>query len=55
MTVDRCLALCYTLGGLSNEQIRKYIDVAFFIDTPLDIALARRFSGRQNSKYIIYV
>ena len=25
-----------------NEQIRKYIDVAFFIDTPLDIALARR-------------
>lgn len=25
-----------------HEQIRKYIDVAFFIDTPLDIALARR-------------
>lgn len=25
-----------------NEQIRKYIDVAIFIDTPLDIALARR-------------
>lgn len=25
-----------------NEQIRKYIDVAVFIDTPLDIALARR-------------
>lgn len=25
-----------------NEQIRKYIDAAFFIDTPLDIALARR-------------
>lgn len=25
-----------------NELIRKYIDVAFFIDTPLDIALARR-------------
>ena len=25
-----------------NEQIKKYIDVAFFIDTPLDIALARR-------------
>lgn len=25
-----------------NTQIEKYIDVAFFIDTPLDIALARR-------------
>lgn len=25
-----------------NAQIEKYIDVAFFIDTPLDIALARR-------------
>lgn len=25
-----------------NIQIEKYIDVAFFIDTPLDIALARR-------------
>lgn len=25
-----------------HEQIRKYIDAAFFIDTPLDIALARR-------------
>ena len=25
-----------------NEQIRKYIDVAVFIDTPLDVALARR-------------
>lgn len=25
-----------------NEQIRKYIDVTVFIDTPLDIALARR-------------
>lgn len=25
-----------------NEQIRKYIDIAIFIDTPLDIALARR-------------
>ena len=25
-----------------HEQIRKYIDVAIFIDTPLDIALARR-------------
>lgn len=25
-----------------NQQIRKYIDVAIFIDTPLDIALARR-------------
>lgn len=25
-----------------NEQIRKYIDMAIFIDTPLDIALARR-------------
>lgn len=25
-----------------NEQIKKYIDKAIFIDTPLDIALARR-------------
>jgi Uridine kinase len=25
-----------------NEQIKKYIDMAFFIDTPLDVALARR-------------
>ncbi len=25
-----------------NEQIKKYIDMAIFIDTPLDIALARR-------------
>ena len=25
-----------------NEQIKKYIDVAVFIDTPLDIVLARR-------------
>ncbi len=25
-----------------NEQIKKYIDISFFIDTPLDIALARR-------------
>lgn len=25
-----------------NDQISKYIDVAIFIDTPLDIALARR-------------
>ena len=25
-----------------NEQIKKYIDVAVFIDTPLDIALTRR-------------
>lgn len=25
-----------------NAQIEKYIDAAFFIDTPLDIALARR-------------
>lgn len=24
-----------------HEQIKKYIDMAFFIDTPLDIALAR--------------
>ena len=28
--------------GYKNEQVGKYIDYAFFIDTPLDIALARR-------------
>ena len=26
----------------SNEQLKQYIDCAFFIDTPLDIAMARR-------------
>lgn len=36
-----CLILDYPFA-YCNEYIKKYIDVAVFIDTPLDIALARR-------------
>lgn len=31
-----------------NEQMMKYIDMAIFIDTPLDIALARRILRDKN-------
>lgn len=45
--------------GRKNREVGKYIDLAVFIDTPLDIALARRtirdFTSREEHRHKIEV